>query len=98
MAKARIRAVATMASIPKFPHHVRLTFDEVRRKWMVLAPERVLWPDDVSVDILRLCDGRRTISGIVDKLAAVYTGDRKVIARDVTEFIQQWSDNLLLKL
>lgn len=98
MASARIRALATEASTPKFPHHVRLTFDDVRRKWVVLAPEKVLWPDEVSVDILKLCDGQRTISGIVDELAAAYSGDREVITRDVTEFIQEWSDNLLLKL
>lgn len=98
MASARVRAVATEASTPKFPHHVRMTFDEVRRKWVVLAPEKVLWPDEVSVDILKLCDGQRTISGIVDELAAAYSGDREVITRDVTEFIQEWSDNLLLKL
>lgn len=98
MASARIRAVATEACTPKFPHHVRLTFDEVRRKWVVLAPEKVLWPDEVSVDILKLCDGQRTIGDIVTELAAAYSGDREVITRDVTEFIQEWSDNLLLKL
>jgi pyrroloquinoline quinone biosynthesis protein D len=98
MASARIRAITTEESTPKFPHHVRLTFDEVRRKWVVLAPEKVLWPDDVSVDILKLCDGQRTISAIVDELAAAYCGDREVITRDVMEFIQEWSDNLLLKL
>jgi pyrroloquinoline quinone biosynthesis protein D len=75
-----------------------MTFDEVRRKWVVLAPEKVLWPDEVSVDILKLCDGQRTINEIVDELAALYSGDRKTITRDVTEFIQEWSDNLLLKL
>lgn len=98
MASARIRAIANEESTPRFPHHVRLTFDEVRRKWVVLAPEKVLWPDEVSVDILKLCDGERTIGAIVDELATTYSGDREVITRDVTEFIQEWLDNLLLRL
>lgn len=98
MASARTRAVATVTSTPRFPHHVRLTFDEVRRKWVVLAPEKVLWPDDVSVDILKLCDGKRTVGDIVDELAKLYEGDRETIIKDVTEFLQQWSDDLLLRL
>jgi pyrroloquinoline quinone biosynthesis protein D len=98
MASARTRAVATEASSPRFPHHVRLSFDEVRRKWVVLAPEKVLWPDEVSVDILKLCDGQRTIGDIVDELATIYEGDRETMVNDVTEFLQQWSDDLLLRL
>lgn len=98
MTYVRERAIATVASTPRFPRHVRLIYDEVRRKWVVLAPEKVLWPDDVSVDILKLCDGRRAISDIVDALAAMYEGDRETITRDVMEFIQGWSDTLLLKL
>jgi pyrroloquinoline quinone biosynthesis protein D len=98
MASARIRAVATEASIPVFPRHVRLTFDEARGKWVVLAPEKVLWPDDVSVDILKRCDGKRSICEIVNELAEVYSGDRETITSDVTEFIQEWLDNLLLRL
>lgn len=98
MASIRERAIATEASTPRLPRYVRLVYDQVRRKWVVLAPEKVVWPDDVSVDILKLCDGRRAISEIVDELAVLYEGDRETITRDVTEFIQEWSDTLLLKL
>jgi hypothetical protein len=31
---------------------VRLRFDKVRDKWVLLAPERVLFPCATSVDIL----------------------------------------------
>ena len=81
---------------PALPAHVRLQFDELRQKWVVLAPERVLWPDDVSVDILKLCDGSLTIDGIVERLAEDYGAERSEINADVTEFLQGWADQRLL--
>ena len=81
---------------PTMPTHVRLQFDQLRQKWVVLAPERVLWPDDVSVDILKLCDGKLTLGDIVDRLAADYGADRSEIDADVTEFLQGWADQRLL--
>ena len=83
-------------SHPALPAHVRLQFDELRRKWVVLAPERVLWPDDVSVDIIKLCDGSRTLNEIVDKLANDYGAPRAEISTDVGEFLQGWADQRLL--
>ncbi len=81
---------------PTMPRHVRLQFDQLRQKWVVLAPERVLWPDDVSVDILKLCDGKLTMSEIVDRLAVDYGAERDEINADVTEFLQGWADQRLL--
>ncbi len=83
-------------SMPALPPHVRLQFDELRQKWVVLAPERVLWPDDVSVDIIKLCDGSRTLDQIVDKLADDYGAPRAEINADVGEFLQGWADQRLL--
>ena len=81
---------------PALPAYVRLQFDELRQKWVVLAPERVLWPDDVSVDILKLCDGQLTLDEIVERLAEEYGTDRSQISADVTEFLQDWADKRLL--
>ena len=83
-------------SLPALPAHVRLQFDELRQMWVVLAPERVLWPDDVSVDIIKLCDGSRTFDEIVDKLADDYGAPRAEISTDVGEFLQDWADQRLL--
>ncbi|MCP5081288.1 MAG: pyrroloquinoline quinone biosynthesis peptide chaperone PqqD [Alphaproteobacteria bacterium] len=81
---------------PALPPHVRLQFDGLRQKWVVLAPERVLWPDDVSLDILKLCDGTLTIDQIVERLAKDYGADRSQISTDVLEFLQDWADRRLL--
>ena len=58
------RPLASPLSRPSLPRHVRLHFDPLRQAWALLSPEKVLWPDEVSLSILRLCDGERDISTI----------------------------------
>ena len=97
-ALARVRAIATGESKPCLPRHVRMRFDPVRQKYVVQAPEKLFWPDAISVAILRLCDGTRDVNTIADLLAKEYAAPREVILEDVMEFVQEWSDNLLLKI
>ncbi len=94
----RTRLVVSSGSKPHFPKHVRMRFDPVRQRFAVLAPERVYWPDEVTVDILELCDGQRSISGIVEELAQSYAAPAETIEADVLEFIQSWTDLQLLTL
>ncbi len=75
-----------------------MRYDTVRERFAVLGPERVYWPDSVSVDILNLCDGQRSISSIAGQLAQGYTAPVETIQVDVLEFIQSWTDLHLLKL
>jgi pyrroloquinoline quinone biosynthesis protein D len=93
----RERIVITEGARPVLPRSVRLHFDPVRERLVVLSPEKVLWPDEISIEILKLCDGVRNIEGITNVLAAQYNAPRDVILADVMEFVQEWSDNLLLK-
>ncbi|MGO9545549.1 MAG: pyrroloquinoline quinone biosynthesis peptide chaperone PqqD [Rhodomicrobium sp.] len=93
----RERAIVSPASKPHFPKYVRMQFDNVRKQFAVLGPERVYWPDDVSVDILKLCDGQRSISDIAGQLAQTYAAPVETIQADVLEFIQSWTDLHLLK-
>ena len=97
MEAPRERRIMTEATVPLLPRHVRLHFDPVRQRDVVLSPEKVFWPDEISVQILRLCDGTRSVGGIADTLAVEYNAPRDVILADVMEFVQEWSDNLLLK-
>ena len=64
------------ASRPKLPRHAKLKFDETRQVWVILAPERVLAPDEIAVEVLQLCDGVRSVSEMVDALAAKYAAPR----------------------
>lgn len=94
----RVRAVAFDLSKPRMPRHVRLQLNELRERWVVLAPEKVYWPDAVTVDVLRLCNGERTVAEIAETLAKEYDAPVDVIKRDVLEFVQEWTDRRLLTL
>jgi pyrroloquinoline quinone biosynthesis protein D len=96
-AASRERVIVTEATRPHLPRHVRLHFDPVRERNVVLSPEKVFWPDEISTEILKLCDGSRSVGAIADALAVEYNAPRDVILADVMEFVQEWSDNLLLK-
>jgi pyrroloquinoline quinone biosynthesis protein D len=76
------------ASIPHLPRGVKLRFDEQRKRWTLLAPERVFVPDDIAVEILQRCDGVATVDAIADALAAKFGAPREEVARDVTEMLQ----------
>lgn len=74
---------------PRLPRGVRLRHDETRGEWTLLAPERVLKPDAVAVEILRRCDGERTLTSIVDDLAASFQADRARVEADVRALLGQ---------
>ena len=91
MAAARNITVSE-ASRPVLPRHAKLKFDETRKVWVILAPERVLAPDEIAVEVLQLCDGVRNVSDIVDELAAKYAAPRDAIATDVVAMLQDLAD------
>ncbi|WP_233025174.1 pyrroloquinoline quinone biosynthesis peptide chaperone PqqD [Rhodopseudomonas boonkerdii] len=86
------RMEVSEASKPILPRHARLKFDETRQVWVILAPERVLAPDEIAVEILQLCDGQRSVADIVDLLAAKYNAPRDDIGTDVIAMLQDLAD------
>lgn len=98
MIAVRARAIVSQSSVPRLPRQVRIQFDPVRQAYAVLAPERVLWPNPISLDILRRCDGQATVGRIIAELAAEYEAEETEIAGDVLDFLQEWSDKLLVRL
>ena len=80
------------ASRPVLPRHAKLKFDETRQVWVILAPERVLAPDEIAVEVLQLCDGVRSVEQMIDQLAAKYAAERGAIAADVIAMLQDLAD------
>jgi pyrroloquinoline quinone biosynthesis protein D len=66
--------------------------DEQRGRWVILAPERVLLPDEISVEILQLCDGTATVDDIAAALAQDYSAPVEEIRADVIEVLQNLID------
>ena len=84
-------------AVLRFAPHTRFRFDEVRQAWIVLAPERLLLPDEQAVEILRLIDGARDVDAIIDELAGRFEAPRDVIAGDVLPMLQDLVDKKVLR-
>lgn len=84
------------ASIPAFPRGVKFRFNQAKQQWVILAPERLLVPDETAIEVLKLCDGRASIALIVDTLAAKFNAPRDLIGRDVVAMLQDLADKAFL--
>jgi pyrroloquinoline quinone biosynthesis protein D len=84
------------AAMPRLARGVRLKFDQARDCWVVLAPERVIMPDETALEILRRCDGETSLGAIIDALAADYDAGRETIAADVQALMAELRRNGIL--
>jgi pyrroloquinoline quinone biosynthesis protein D len=84
--------------VPALPRGVKLRFDQARKAWVLLAPERVLMPDPIAVEILKRCDGKRSVALVIDDLASTFAADRAQIETDVMAFLQDLADKGMVAL
>jgi coenzyme PQQ biosynthesis protein PqqD len=78
---------------------VRLRFDPVRGRHVLLAPERVLFPCPTTVEILeRIPAGGIRIDRLVEALAAEYDAPREVIAQDVLELLSGLARDRMIRV
>ena len=92
------RAMVEDGSRPRLPRHVKLRFDQHRNRWIVLAPERVLMPDEIALEILKRCDGKTSVSAITQGLAETYEASAEEIGEDVAEMLQDLADKGFVQL
>jgi pyrroloquinoline quinone biosynthesis protein D len=85
-------------AVPALARGVKLRFDKARDAWILLAPEKVLMPDQIAVEILKRCDGKATVTELVDDLAVTFSADRDQVAGDVRGFLQDLADKGMLTL
>jgi len=91
-AAAAVTTKLDESSRPVLPRFARLHFDKARERWVLLVPERVMVPDETAVEVLKLCDGERTLGDVVDLLAEKYAADRETISADVVAMLQDLAD------
>ncbi len=90
------RVTVAGGTVLRLAPHVKFRHDETRGRWVVLAPERLLLPDEPAVEILKLVDGTRSVDAAVDLLAQRFDAPRAVIAADVTAMLQDLVDKGVL--
>jgi pyrroloquinoline quinone biosynthesis protein D len=69
---------------PRLARLVRLEWDPVRERQVLLAPEGVLVLNQTGATILGLCDGKRTVVEIVEELRERYN---RVDGDEVRDFL-----------
>ena len=92
------RAIVEGGSLPRLPRHVKLRFDKARERWVVLAPERVLMPDETALEVLQRCDGETSVNAIVANLAQAYEAPPEEIREDVSALLQDLADKGFIQL
>lgn len=88
----RQRLIINSDTMPMLPRFVKLRHDKGRDRWIMLAPERILTPDEIAVEVLMLLDGETTISEISTELAKKYNASEDVIEKDITTMLQDLAD------
>jgi pyrroloquinoline quinone biosynthesis protein D len=86
-AETSCRPAIAEATVPRFAPHVRLSFDQRRDRWVVMAPERLFVPDEIAAEILKRCDGNASVAAIVEALAREFDAPREEIAADVIALV-----------
>ncbi len=71
---------------PHLARQVRLEWDPVRKRHVLLAPEGVLVLNQTGATILGLCDGERTVVEIVEELRGRYN---HVAGDEVRDFLSR---------
>ncbi len=85
--------MVSATSVLRLAPHIVFRFDDVRQRWIMMAPERLMLPDEQAVEILQMVDGKASAGAIIDSLAARYTqAPHELIARDVTAMLQDLAD------
>ena len=88
----RQRTIVTAASKPSLPRYIKLRHDPTRDRWLVQAPERNFYPDAIAVEVLKLCDGSRTVAEVAENLATRYNAPKDQIQADVISMLQDLAD------
>jgi len=96
--QAKQRAIINNTSIPRLADQIRLHHDKAREQWVLLAPERVLELAGPAVDIIRQCDGAKTVANIVTQMSAEYNAPENEIQSDILEMLQSLLDKRFLQL
>ncbi len=84
----------TPSSRPTLWRLARIDFDPVRQRPVLLYPEGAMLLNDTAAQILKLCDGKRTIADIAAELGGKYNAD---VLNDVTEYLSNLVDRELVR-
>ncbi|WP_456269714.1 pyrroloquinoline quinone biosynthesis peptide chaperone PqqD [Kushneria sp. AK178] len=85
-------------AVVRLPRGVRMRHDAARGGWVLLAPERIFQLDAIAHAVMVRVDGERSVSQIVDALAADFDAERARIRHDVLALFHALIDRGVLEM
>ncbi len=83
---------------PALASHVRLKTDPVSGEPVLLFPEGLLILNETAHEIVRRCDGKKTIADLLAELASEFAVDEATLRDDVLENLHQLKQRNLILL
>ena len=80
-------ALQALPPFPKLSRGYRMQYEQVQSAWVLLYPEGMVKLNDSSAEILRRCNGERSIDAMVADLEILF--NTKGIAPQVRELLQE---------
>ena len=79
--------MSTLPERPKLSRRFRLQFEETQNRWVLLYPEGMVQLNPSAAEILKRCDGERTMGAIVHELEAAFNAQG--IAPEVSSLLEE---------
>lgn len=73
---------------PRLAKRARLQIDAASRNPVLLHQEAIMVLNQTGYEILRLCDGTRTLSEIIRHLENEYPVAQSILSREVSQYIE----------
>ena len=82
---------------PRLASKARLRWDKVEKQYMLVFPEAALVLNQTAAEVLKLCDGDRSVTDIIDTLLEKFTETkREQIEEHVVELLTRIHNRGLL--
>ncbi|NDP64753.1 MAG: pyrroloquinoline quinone biosynthesis peptide chaperone PqqD [Polaromonas sp.] len=81
------KAPPALPAFPKLSRGYRMQYEQVQSAWVLLYPEGMVKLNDSSAEILRRCNGERSIDAMVADLEILFNA--KGIAPQVRELLHE---------
>jgi pyrroloquinoline quinone biosynthesis protein D len=82
---------------PRLAKRVRLQTDAVSGNPVLLHQEAVVVLNQTGYEILRLCDGTRTLGEIIKDLETQYPAAQSILPREVSQYLEAISQQGLIE-
>ncbi|HLX60834.1 MAG TPA: pyrroloquinoline quinone biosynthesis peptide chaperone PqqD [Planctomycetota bacterium] len=81
---------------PRLSARARLQDDKISGQPVLIFPEGLVKLNPTAAEIVKLCNGARTVNQIADELAAQYNAPRERIAANVWEYLAKLREKNLV--